>query len=86
MCFVDWSVLYVFVAVFVALLLLSTLFWGIAMACRQTKKPRSRPKLQKYSLIGTQDTEAPNCKLSYHRFTNAKINNCFCSFSYKLFE
>ncbi|KAL9928695.1 dyslexia-associated protein KIAA0319-like protein [Glossina fuscipes fuscipes] len=56
----DWSVLYVFVAAFVALLLLSTLFWGIAVACRQTKKPRSRPKLQKYSLIGTQDTEAPN--------------------------
>uniref|UniRef100_A0A1A9WUV5 MANSC domain-containing protein n=1 Tax=Glossina brevipalpis TaxID=37001 RepID=A0A1A9WUV5_9MUSC len=56
----DWSVLYVFVAAFVGLLLLSSLFWGIAVACRQTKKPRSRPKLQKYSLIGTQDTEAPS--------------------------
>ncbi|XP_013097852.1 dyslexia-associated protein KIAA0319-like protein [Stomoxys calcitrans] len=56
----DWSVLYVFVGVIVSLLLLSAIFWGIAIACRQTKKPRSRPKVQKYSLIGTQDEEAPN--------------------------
>ncbi|XP_075153947.1 dyslexia-associated protein KIAA0319-like protein [Haematobia irritans] len=56
----DWSVLYVFVGVIVSLLLMSAVFWGIAIACRQTKKPRSRPKVQKYSLIGTQDEEAPN--------------------------
>lgn len=60
--FIDWSVLYVFVGVIVTLLMLSALFWGIAIACRQTKKPRSRPKVQKYSLIGTQDEEAPSCK------------------------
>lgn len=55
----DWSVLYVFVGVIVFLLLLSILFWVIAVACKQSKKPRTRPKLQKYSLIGTQDEEAP---------------------------
>ncbi|XP_073820861.1 dyslexia-associated protein KIAA0319-like protein [Musca autumnalis] len=56
----DWSVLYVFVGVIVTLLMLSAVFWGIAIACRQSKKPRSRPKVQKYSLIGAQDEEAPN--------------------------
>ncbi|KAI8125977.1 hypothetical protein FF38_10153 [Lucilia cuprina] len=56
----DWSVLYVFVGVIVSLLILSAIFWVIAVACRQSKKPRSRPKVQKYSLIGTQDEEAQN--------------------------
>lgn len=65
--FLDWSVLYVFVGVIVSLLILSAIFWVIAMACRQSKKPRSRPKVQKYSLIGTQDEEAPNCKLNLNK-------------------
>ncbi|XP_023176257.2 dyslexia-associated protein KIAA0319-like protein [Drosophila hydei] len=57
----DWSILYVFVGVISGCLLLSGIFWGIACACRQTKKPRSmRQKVQKYALIGTQDEEAAN--------------------------
>lgn len=59
----DWSILYVFVGVISTCLLLSGIFWGIACACRQTKKPRSmRQKVQKYALIGAQDEEAANCK------------------------
>ncbi|EDW69797.2 dyslexia-associated protein KIAA0319-like protein [Drosophila virilis] len=56
----DWSILYVFVGVISSCLLLSGIFWGIACACRQTKKPRMRQKVQKYALIGTQDEEAAN--------------------------
>ncbi|KAL7732580.1 hypothetical protein ACLKA6_019208 [Drosophila palustris] len=56
----DWSILYVFVGVIASCLLLSGIFWGIACACRQTKKPRMRQKVQKYSLIGAQDEEAAN--------------------------
>ncbi|XP_036328233.1 dyslexia-associated protein KIAA0319-like protein [Rhagoletis pomonella] len=55
----DWSILYVFVGVIMSFLLLSGLFWGITCACRQSKKPPKRPKLQKYSLIGNNDEEAP---------------------------
>uniref|UniRef100_A0A034WJP2 Dyslexia-associated protein KIAA0319-like protein n=1 Tax=Bactrocera dorsalis TaxID=27457 RepID=A0A034WJP2_BACDO len=55
----DWSILYVFVGIIMSFLLLSGLFWGITCACRQTKKPPKRPKLQKYSLIGNNDEEAP---------------------------
>ncbi|XP_053957907.1 dyslexia-associated protein KIAA0319-like protein [Anastrepha ludens] len=55
----DWSILYVFVGVIISFLLLSGLFWGITCACRQSKKPPKRPKLQKYSLIGNNDEEAP---------------------------
>lgn len=54
----DWSILYVFVGVIVGCLLLSGVFWGIACACRQSKKPRQRQKVQKYALIGNQDEEA----------------------------
>ncbi|EDV96852.1 GH16502 [Drosophila grimshawi] len=56
----DWSILYVFVGVIGGCLLLSGIFWGIACACRTTKKPRMRQKVQKYALIGTQDEEAAN--------------------------
>ncbi|XP_001352876.3 dyslexia-associated protein KIAA0319 [Drosophila pseudoobscura] len=56
----DWSILYVFVGVIVGCLLLSGVFWGIACACRQSKKPRLRQKVQKYALIGNQDEEAAN--------------------------
>ncbi|EDX09633.1 GD13023 [Drosophila simulans] len=56
----DWSILYVFVGVIVGCLLLSGVFWGIACACRQSKKPRLRQKVQKYSLIGNKDEEAAN--------------------------
>ncbi|XP_030385510.1 dyslexia-associated protein KIAA0319 [Scaptodrosophila lebanonensis] len=56
----DWSILYVFVGVITGCLLLSGIFWGIACACRQSKKPRMRQKVQKYALIGTQDEEAAN--------------------------
>lgn len=56
----DWSILYVFVGVIASCLLLSGIFWGIACACRQSKKPRMRQKVQKYALIGTQDEEAAN--------------------------
>ncbi|XP_017053153.1 LOW QUALITY PROTEIN: dyslexia-associated protein KIAA0319-like protein [Drosophila ficusphila] len=56
----DWSILYVFVGVIVCCLLLSGVFWGIACACRQSKKPRLRQKVQKYSLIGNKDEEAAN--------------------------
>ncbi|XP_067623468.1 dyslexia-associated protein KIAA0319-like protein [Eurosta solidaginis] len=55
----DWSILYVFVGVIMSFLLLSALFWGVTCACRKTKKPPKRPKLQKYSLIGNNDEEAP---------------------------
>uniref|UniRef100_A0A0A1WK70 Dyslexia-associated protein KIAA0319-like protein n=1 Tax=Zeugodacus cucurbitae TaxID=28588 RepID=A0A0A1WK70_ZEUCU len=55
----DWSILYVIVGIIMSFLLLSGLFWGITCACRQTKKPPKRPKLQKYSLIGNNDEEAP---------------------------
>ncbi|ALC43405.1 CG7565 [Drosophila busckii] len=56
----DWSILYVFVFVIAGCLMLSGLFWGIACACRQSKKPRLRQKVQKYALIGAQDEEAAN--------------------------
>ncbi|XP_060659533.1 dyslexia-associated protein KIAA0319-like protein [Drosophila nasuta] len=56
----DWSILYVFVGVIASCLLLSGIFWGIACACRQSKKPRLRQKVQKYALIGAQDEEAAN--------------------------
>ncbi|KAH8303932.1 hypothetical protein KR059_003862 [Drosophila kikkawai] len=62
----DWSILYVFVGVIVGCLLLSGVFWGIACACRQSKKPRLRQKVQKYALIGNQDEEAA----SYSRNTS----------------
>jgi len=52
----------VFVGVIVGCLLLSGVFWGIACACRQSKKPRLRQKVQKYSLIGNKDEEAANCE------------------------
>ncbi|CAD6999550.1 dyslexia-associated protein KIAA0319-like protein [Ceratitis capitata] len=55
----DWSILYVFVGTITSFLLLSAFFWGITCARRQTKKPPKRPKLQKYSLIGNNDEEAP---------------------------
>lgn len=64
----DWSILYVVVAVIVGFLLLSGLFWGISCACRTTaKKPRSRPKVQKYSLLGSQEEELPT---PYNRTTS----------------
>lgn len=58
----DWSILYVFVGVIASCLLLAGVFWGMACACRQSKKPHKRQKVQKYALIGTQDEEAANCK------------------------
>ncbi|XP_037957769.1 dyslexia-associated protein KIAA0319-like protein [Teleopsis dalmanni] len=58
----DWSILYVFVSVIMCFLLLSIILWGIVCACKKSKlksrpKARSRPKVQKYSLIGNQDEE-----------------------------
>lgn len=56
----------------VGCLLLSGVFWGIACACRQSKKPRLRQKVQKYSLIGNKDEEAANCKYQCHLLLVAK--------------
>lgn len=64
----DWSILYVVVAIIVGFLLLSGLFWGISCACRtSSKKPRTRPKVQKYSLLGSQEEELPT---PYNRTTS----------------
>lgn len=54
--------------VIVGCLLLSGVFWGIACACRQSKKPRQRQKVQKYALIGNQDEEAAGCKYNINIF------------------
>lgn len=78
--FADWSILYVFVAIIMSFLLLSGLFWGITCACRQTKKPPKRPKLQKYSLIGNNDEEAPQCE--FNSYCNFFIIICILFFYY----
>uniref|UniRef100_T1GY78 PKD/Chitinase domain-containing protein n=1 Tax=Megaselia scalaris TaxID=36166 RepID=T1GY78_MEGSC len=55
----DWSILYVIIACFIVFLLLSGMFCAITCFCRKSKKPRSRPKAQKYSPLGSHDEEAP---------------------------
>ncbi|KAL5280452.1 KIAA0319L family protein [Megaselia abdita] len=55
----DWSILYVIIACFIGFLLLSGMFCAITCFCRKSKKPRSRPKVQKYSPLGSHDEETP---------------------------
>ncbi|CAD7078937.1 unnamed protein product [Hermetia illucens] len=56
----DWSILYVAIGIFVGFLLLSGIFWGITCLCRRSHKPRTRTKVQKYALLGTQEDDIPS--------------------------
>lgn len=64
-CFVDWSILYVVIGVFLGFLSISGCCWGLTCMCRRTRKPRTRTKPQKYALLGTQEDEIPSCKFFF---------------------
>lgn len=55
---------------FVLFLCISCCCWGLTRTCAQVKKPalRQRVKPQKYSPLGTQDDEIPDCKCFLLRF------------------
>lgn len=69
-----------FVGVIASCLLLAGVFWGMACACRQSKKPHKRQKVQKYALIGTQDEEAANCEFKLIPLLKLKSYN-YASFT-----
>lgn len=58
----DWSILYVVIGVFIIFILISAICFGLTRYCR-TSKPRTRAKSQKYSLLESQDNEAPSREL-----------------------
>lgn len=62
----DWSIVYVIIAMFVVFLCISSCCWGLMRMCKRVKKPtlRQRVKPQKYSPLGTQDDEVPSRKCS----------------------
>lgn len=58
----DWSILYVIICVFIGFLFFSGVCWGITCLCRRSYKPRTRSKLQKYALLGTDEENHKACK------------------------